>query len=94
MTEPTNSKSWVYVFVCEPGPKESFLGLYDEEKSLNLIPVFRSKEDAEGCYLDLPRLKGKKYELQAVHVEEIQEAAQQGDFTVVLLDGDGKVIKE
>ena len=62
---------WVYVFVCNPGKDESFLGFYNADKDVNFIPAFQSKEDANDCFLTLPREKGKKYELQAVHVEEL-----------------------
>lgn len=94
MTEQKNSESWVYAFVCEPGANESFLGLNDQEKDLNLLPVFRTKEEAQDCYLELPREKGKKYELQAVHVEDIQEFAQKGGFTIAVLDGSGRLVRE
>ena len=85
---------WIYVFVCEPGANESFLGLYNEEKDVNFIPAFQTKEDANDCFLTLPRQKGKKYELQAVLIEELQEEATKNGFAVALVDSDGKVIKE
>ncbi len=83
---------WVYVFVCDPGNNENFLGLYNEEKDVNFIPAFQSKEEANDCFLTLPREKGKKYELQAVHIEELQEIATKSGFAVTLVDSDGKVI--
>jgi hypothetical protein len=85
---------WVYVFVCEPGAEESFLGLYNKEKDINFIPAFQTKEEANDCFLELPRQKGKKYELQAIHIEELQEMATKSGFAVALVDSDGKVIKE
>ncbi len=86
--------SWVYVFVCDPGNEESFLGLYNNEKDQNFIPAFKSKEDANDCFLNLPREKGKKYELQAVHIEELNDVATKSGFAVALVDSDGNVIKE
>ncbi len=83
---------WVYVFVCDPGNNENFLGLYNEEKDVNFIPAFQSKDEANDCFLTLPREKGKKYELQAVHIEELQEIATKSGFAVTLVDSDGKVI--
>jgi len=94
MTESTVETGWVYVFVCDPGDNESFLGLYDAAKDVNFIPAFRSKDEANDCFLTLPREKGKKYELQAVHIEELQEDADKNGFTVALVNADGKVIKE
>jgi hypothetical protein len=85
---------WVYVFVCEPGSNESFFGLYNAEKDINFIPTFQSKEDANDCFLTMPREKGKKYELQAIHIEELHEEATKNGFAVAMVDSDGKVIKE
>ena len=90
----TEAGNWVYVFVCEPGKDESFLGLYSAEKDVNFIPAFQSREEANDCFLTLPREKGKKYELQAVHIEELNDVATKSGFTVALVDSDGKVIKE
>ncbi len=94
MTENTHSTGWVYVFVCEPGPEETFLGLSDEDEQLHLLPAFRSREDANDCFLNLPREKGKKYELQAVHLDELVATAEGNGFTVTLVDGEGKIVRE
>jgi hypothetical protein len=92
--ENAQAGDWVYVFVCDPGNDESFLGLYNTDKDINFIPAFRSKDEANDCFLTLPREKGKKYELQAVHVDELHEEAKKNGFAVTLVDSDGKVIKE
>ena len=92
MATKAQKMSWVYVFVCDPGSDESFLGLYNEEEEVNFIPTFSSKEDANDCFLTLPREKGKKYELQAVHIEELEEAATQNGFLVAMVDSEGKLI--
>jgi len=93
--EPNVKKDgWVYVFVCDPGGSESFLGLYNEEKEINFIPVFRSKDEANDCFLTMPREKGRKYELQAVHIDELNEQAVANDFTVAFFDSDGNLVAE
>ncbi len=94
MEEKVQSEGWVYVFVCEPGDNESFLGLYNEEKEVNFIPAFRSKDEANDCFLNIPREKGKKYELQAIHIEELHEDAKKNGFAVALVDNEGQVIKD
>jgi len=93
-TENAPKMGWVYAFVCDPGPKESFFGLFDEERNVNVIPVFRNKDDANDCFLTMPREKGKKYELQAVHIEDIQQIADTNSFVVTLVDGDGRLVQE
>jgi hypothetical protein len=92
MEENNSSDEWVYVFVCDPGPKETYFGLYNDEKDLNFIPVFRSREEANDCFLELPREKGVKHECQAVHLEEISETAEKNGFVIAIVDSEGKVV--
>ncbi len=93
MTVDKIAEEWVYVFVSKSGNAETYLGLYDEEKGINFIPAFQNKEDANACFLSIPREKGTSYEVQAVHIEEINAEASQNDFLVALVDKDGKIIK-
>lgn len=92
-TANKNREGWVWVVVCDKDDGGHYLGLYDEEKDIHFIPAFSSKEEASDCYLNLPRGKGKKYEVQAVHIEELNQDAEKGGFVVALLDSDGKVLK-
>ena len=94
MEEKASSKGWVYVVVCEPEREATFLGLHDNEKKVDFIPAFESKEAANDCFLSLPREKGKKYEIQAVHIEELFKDAEENGFVVAMLDSNGKVINE
>jgi len=94
MTVDEKNRKWVYVLVGKAGREESFLGLYDEKTMVNFIPAFSTKEDAEDCYLTLPREKGVKYEIQAVHIEELHEHAGKNNFVVTMVDKDGRILKE
>jgi hypothetical protein len=94
MTDKIAEKDWLYVFVTGDEGKESFLGLYNSEKDVNFIPAFRTKEEANDCYLEIPREKGVKYEVQAVHVDELSEEAAKSGFEVAIVDQDGKVVAE
>lgn len=93
MTEEKQSEGWVYVFICKSDEKEDYLGLYKEEDDLNFIPAFQSKDDANDCFLSLPREKGKRYEVQAVHITDLDEHASKNGFVVTLVDKDGNVLK-
>lgn len=85
---------WLYVYVSKKGDSdESFLGLYNEEESVNFIPAFKSKDDANDCFLSMPREKGKKYEVQAIHVEDLEKQAKENNFVVTIVDKDGNIIK-
>jgi len=95
MSENAKITGWVYVFVCDPEKKdESFLGLHNAEKDVHFIPAFRTKEEANDCFLSLPREKGRKYELQAIHIEELYAEATKNNFVVTMVDHEGKVINE
>lgn len=94
MEENASTKEWVYVVVCDPEKESEFLGLYNKEKDINFIPAFETKDDANDCFLSLPREKGKKYEIQAIHIEELHEDASKNGFVVALVDNEGKVINK
>ncbi len=93
MTEKQNNEGWVYVVVCDPDRDETFLGLYDKEKGVQYIPVFENKDAANECFLTLPREKGRKYEIQAIHLDELKEDASENDFIIAMVDKEGNVIK-
>ena len=86
-------ESWVYVVVCDPGKSEQFLGLYDRERNVDFIPAFESKDAANDCFLTLPKEKGKKYEIQAVLMDELTVEATKNGFIVAMVDNDGNIIK-
>lgn len=94
MVEKATEKGWVYVVVGDPEGEANYLGLYNEEDDVHFIPAFETKDAANDCFLSLPREKGRKYEIQAVHVDELTENADENGFIVTLVDSDGKVIKK
>ncbi len=89
----SSSEGWLWVVVYDKDKDGHYLGLYDEEQNVNFIPAFESKEAANDCFLDLPREKGKKYEVQAVHVEELNKDAEKAGFAVAIVGADGKIAK-
>ncbi len=91
--ENNNSDGWLWVIVNVKETDGHYLGLYDEQRDVDFIPAFASKDAANDCFLELPREKGEKYEVQAVHIDELKEDADKAEFSVVLVDQDGKIIK-
>ncbi len=83
--------TWVYVAVENPGGEESFAGLYNKEYEISYIPVFLEKDDAQSCFLNMPRDPGKKYEIQAVLAEDLAQDAADNGFLIFILDRDGKI---
>jgi hypothetical protein len=93
MEEKEKIEGWVYVIVCDPGRNEHFLGLIDKDKNVDFIPAFPSKDAANDCFLTLPKEKGKKYEVQAIHIDELTEDATKNGFIVAMVDNDGNIVK-
>ncbi|MEE4242339.1 MAG: hypothetical protein V2I36_12800 [Desulfopila sp.] len=94
MVEKVSAREWVYVVVCNPDRKPTFLGLHDNDKEIDFIPVFETKEAANDCFLSLPREKGIKYEIQAVHVDELHEDARKNGFVIAMVDSNGNVVEK
>lgn len=84
--------TWVYVIVQNPGENEQFLGQYDQEHDLSFIPFFTNKEDAQQCFLNLPRDTTQKYEIQAIIYEDLIFHAKKNSYLLYQLDGSGKII--
>ncbi len=93
MSDKTDKEGWVFVLVCNPGAEESFLGLHDSQKEVDFIPAFYSRENAESCFLSMPKEQGKKYEIQAIHIEELTKNCAENGFIVAMVDEEGKIIK-
>jgi len=91
MTDKINTEGWVWVIVYDQGEGSHYLGLNNEEKEVDFIPAFESKEAANDCFLTMPREKGKKYEVQAVHIEELKEDAEKGGFAIAIVDAEGAI---
>jgi len=91
MTGKTNTAGWVWVIVYEKGEGGHYLGLYNEEKEIDFIPAFESKEAANDCFLTMPRERGKTYEVQAIHIEELQEDAEKSGFAITIVDAEGAI---
>jgi len=85
---------WVWVVIQDPGPGEQFLGQYNEKEDISFIPAFHSKEEAQQCLMDLPRQKGRKYEVQAILFEELTKDAASGGFIIYMLNENGEVLEK
>ncbi len=93
MGDKEKNQDWIYVVVCDPGPNEHMLGMHSKEQGVDFIPTFQSRDAANGFLSTLPREKGKKYEVQAIHIEDLDETARKNGFIVAMVDGDGNIIK-
>jgi hypothetical protein len=84
---------WVWVVVQNPAEKEQFLGQHDKQENISFIPAFHSKEEAQQCFMNMARQKGRKYEVQAILYEALLKDAAAGGFMIFLLNENGEVLE-
>ena len=94
MSDSEQNTSWVYVAIEDPGGYEKFMGLHDEQSGISYIPAFHEKETAMACLINLPRVPGKKYEVQAVMFDELAKDARNNGFLIFMLDAEGRILKQ
>lgn len=83
---------WVFVMVQDLGSNDQIVGQIDEEKNINFIPTFLTKEAAQQAALFIPKQKGKKIEIQAIIYEDLSHYADNNDFLIFILDENGKIL--
>jgi hypothetical protein len=91
MSRLIKDHQWVYVVVQDPEKDARYLGQHETESDTAFIPVFIEKEHALMCMNLLVKDRGKKYEVQAVMVEELAEHAAAGGFKLYVLNSEGSV---
>ena len=92
MANQPDKDSWVFVAVENPGGDENYVGMVDEQAQIAYIPVFLSKDEAQSCFINMPRETGKKYEIQAVIFEDLAGDAAENGFLIFILDSIGKIL--
>ena len=87
--------NWFYVIVQNPGTAgEQFLGYTDQESGDSFVPAFNSKEEAQQCFLIMPKdIMNNKYEVQAIIKEDLLAYTLREQHDVVLMDDKGRIKK-
>ncbi|MBU2550314.1 MAG: hypothetical protein KKB20_18050 [Proteobacteria bacterium] len=102
MAGTVNHKDWVWVVVEKDTVQKPFLELEgggallameEETKGLKFIPVFRTQEDGQSGWHALPKKPGAQYELQAMRLDEVAEAARGSRFDIFIVDREGRVME-
>ncbi len=93
MKDAQETGQWVWVVVQDPGGKEQFLGQHDKLENISYIPVFRSKEEAQQCFMNMARRKNCKYEVQAILFEDLIKDAAASGFVIFLLSENGEILQ-
>ncbi|MFH1489785.1 MAG: hypothetical protein ABII06_12865 [Pseudomonadota bacterium] len=94
MSELVKEDQWVWVVVQDPGGDEQFLGQHDEERDISFIPVFLGKKEAEEGLSLLSRERDRKYEVQAILIEDLSLRAAANGFTLYILNGKGEILEK
>jgi len=92
MTQQIDAQTWVYVMVQDPDNDNRIVGQVDAENDISFIPMFMDKESATQGMLHMAKERGKKYEIQAIMFEDLEEYAAESQFLIFLLDDQGRVI--
>ena len=87
-----NMDNYVWVISEIRGEEEAFLGMSGPEGH-GFIPVTASREDAESLVKKLPPAGPVERQVEATHKEQIIKHAQENDFHVYLVDGEGKLLR-
>ncbi len=74
---------------------EEVMGFETDALPAPFIPAFESKEEAQQCFLIMPKdIMKKKYEIQAVIKEDLIEQAASNGYKVFLMDDKSNIKKE
>ena len=84
----------VWVVVQTQGGNENFVGQPDQALDIVYIPFFREKEDAQKGQIMMRKVKGAKYEAQAIRCRELARDAARSGFLLFLLDEDGRILEK
>ncbi len=91
MSQLIKGDPWVWVIIQNNGAMEQFVGLHDKQDKADYIPCFLTKEQALGCFINMPREPGMKYEAQAVLYTELLRDSAAGGFMIHVLNGAGEI---
>ena len=94
MKDARDADQWVWVVVQDAGGKEQFLGQHDNLEDISYIPVFRSKEEAQQCFMNMALRKNCKYEVQAILLKVLAKDAAANEFMIFLLNGNGEILEK
>ena len=94
--EKKQTSEWLYCIVQDPETnQEQLVGFKDDEASIDFIPIFKAKEEAQQCFLLMPKdIMNHKYDVQAIIREDIVAQARKTGYKIFLMDDKGQIIKE
>ena len=76
-------------------PSEELMGFETDAIPTPFIPAFKSKEEAQQCFLMMPKdVMNKKYEVQAIIKDDLLKQAEANGCKLFLMDEKGSIKEE
>ena len=87
---------WFYCIVQDPETnQEQLMGFKDDETNTDFIPIFKTKEEAQQCFLLMPKdIMNHKYDVQAMIREDIVSQAKKTEYKIFLMNEKGLINQE
>ena len=87
---------WFYCIIQNPETnQDQLMGFKDDKTNMDFIPIFKTKEEAQQCFLLMPKdVMNQKYEVQAVIKEDIIAQAKNTGHKIFLMDEKGSIKQE
>jgi len=91
--ENNQTDRWFYAVVQNPGSSgEQLMGFNDGKTGTDFIPVFSTREEAQQCFLVMPKdVINDKYEVQAIIEDDLITISEQGRYVVYHMDHKGSI---
>ncbi len=88
-------ENWYYVIVQDPDTSaEQFVGFAQEDTNEKFLPAFKTKQDAEACFMLMPKdIFNGRYDTHAIIEEDLLGAAAENGHKIYLLDEKGSLLK-
>jgi hypothetical protein len=87
---------WFYCVIENSGSfADNVMGFEHNDIGTKFIPVFNTKEEAQQCFLLMPKdVMNLKYEVQAVIKEDLFTQTEETGHKIFIMDHKGQIIKE
>ncbi len=91
--EPVSETGWLWVLIQDSEGSEQIVGQYFKDDDISFIPAFAEKEYARRCQGKMSLAEGMKYEIQAMHINDLKMQAKAGGFQIFILNGVGEILR-
>ena len=87
---------WFFCIVQDPETnQEQLMGFKDDETNTDFIPIFKTKEEAQQCFLLMPKdIMNHKYDVQAIIREDVVSQAKKTGHKIFLMNEKGLINQE